>query len=363
MSDDGPNSQAVPEAPPSPPDPAAPTAVDTVPVQADGLLLQTPPGTIEPLADLSEPAVVEPEMPALPPEPPVPAEVIEHPAEPAPALPLPPRQPPALLIYFGWQALGLVATLVVAALLVFLALTLVGVPDDPTATAIGPILADRLAVTLPLNLMALALAALMGQPLGIVAGRRPRGLTDHTLSAVFLIGTSVAAVWLAMLLALVFAVLLRWVPPGGFVPWVQDPLSAFASLLMPALALALPLAAGLALATRDALVAAQAAPMSTTSRAMGTPERDIFRSALRNAAPTVAGGLGLQVCLLVPASVIVENVFYLPGLGRLILTSLSERDIPTLSIGLVALVSLIALARLGANLIRYWLDPTVRETA
>lgn len=307
-------------------------------------------------------------------------------APPIEAIPRPPRRPfvvPPFLLLTTWRLGGMVATLLVAAVLIYFVLALTPVPEaaapsdffgwlggmlvgnfgasDTQGFAIGPLLAERLAVTLPLVLLAFLPAVFLGLPLGYVAARRSGTWIDKLLSGTAAFGTGFAGPWLAMLLVLLFASALKWLPPGGFIPWLQSPLGAFGSLVLPALALALPLAGALALSMRGALVTALNVPMMQTAHVLGVSTREAVRAhALPNALAAVAATLSLHVALLVPASVIVENVFYLPGLGRLIYTALADRDVTSLRAGLVALVALTALARFGAGLVYAWLDPRSR---
>jgi peptide/nickel transport system permease protein len=309
-------------------------------------------------------------------------------APPIEAIPRPSRRSivvPPFAILAGWRFAGAVATILAAAVLIYFILALAPRPDtalpsdflgwlggalignfglsDTQGFDIGPILAERLAVTVPLVLLAFLPAVLIGLPLGYAAARHGGTWIDKLLSGLAAFGTAFAGPWLAMLLVLLFASTLRWLPPGGFIPWLQNPIGALGSLVLPALALALPLAGALALSMRDALAAAQRAPMMQTAHVLGiSPREAVHRHALPNALAAAAATLSLQVALLVPASVIVENVFYLPGLGRLIDTALAERDVTALRAGLVALVALIALARFGTGLLHAWLDPRSRVT-
>jgi peptide/nickel transport system permease protein len=218
-------------------------------------------------------------------------------------------------------------------------------------------LVERLAVTVPLVVLALLVAAIIGLPVGYAAARIGSWL-DVGLRAVATSGAAVSPIWLAMLLVLLFSATLQWLPPGGFVPWMQSPVGAFTSLALPALALGLPLGAEIVLRMRDALRVAQADPAMRTAEVMGLTRAQAIRAhALPNALADLASRLSLPLALLVPASLIVENVFYLPGLGRLIFTALEARDLATLQLGLTALVALIALCRFVAQLLHAAADP------
>jgi peptide/nickel transport system permease protein len=151
-------------------------------------------------------------------------------------------------------------------------------------------------------------------------------------------------------------------PSGGFVPWLQNPIGALVSLILPAITLALPTAAILARATRNALVDMRAAGFIRTARIKGlTLRQAIWKHGLRNAASPVAAIAGPVFATLVAGTMVVENVFYLPGLGRLIFTAIAERDVSTVRGALLALLAAMTLALLVADLLRAWADPRLRR--
>ncbi|RYE87257.1 MAG: ABC transporter permease subunit [Hyphomicrobiales bacterium] len=187
---------------------------------------------------------------------------------------------------------------------------------------------------------------------------------DVALRAVTTLGASLNPIWLAMVLVLVFSLMLQWVQPGGFVPWQQNPIAALASLLLPALALGLPLAADIAARMRDAFSATLAGPAMRTAHDMGLSRGEAIRQhALRNALARICGGLAVPLALLVPMVLVAEAVFYLPGLGRLIFTALADRDFATLQMGLVTLVALVALCRFLGRMLEAMFDPRVARRA
>lgn len=227
--------------------------------------------------------------------------------------------------------------------------------------AVGPVIAGRLAVTLPLALLAAVLALAIGGGTGLAAGRRPGTLLDRGLMGLARLGMALPHFWLGMLLVLLFSMLLRWLPPGGFVPWTVNPGAAFASLVLPALALALPLAATLAHFAREALVDAGNADFLRLARAKGLTARDAFwRHGLRNASLPILSLLGLQLAWLISATVIVENVFYLPGLGRLIFDALGSNDLITIRATLIVLMLAMSVTTFLTSLAAIWIDPRLR---
>jgi ABC-type dipeptide/oligopeptide/nickel transport system permease component/ABC-type transport system substrate-binding protein len=216
------------------------------------------------------------------------------------------------------------------------------------------LLAERLPLTLPLAGLALLLAVSLALPAALLAARRPGGALDRAVSAASQIGVSVPDFWLGVMGAWLFAVVLRWVPAGGFPGWEAGLAEGLQALALPALALALPQAAILTRVLRGALAELASAEFLRTARAKGASRwRTLWRHALPNAATPVLTLLGLQTAYLLAGSVIVENVFFLPGVGRLLFQGVTAHDIvlvQSLVLVLVALgVSLSALVELAAR--------------
>ncbi|MGV3649972.1 MAG: ABC transporter permease [Devosia sp.] len=227
---------------------------------------------------------------------------------------------------------------------------------------VAGLITERMGITLPLALMAMLLSIVIGLPIGIAAARRRGTGADTTLMGLMQIGVAIPNFWFGMLLVLLFAVALRWLPPGGFVPWSQSPGGAFASLILPALALGVPQAAILARVMRTALVDVAEADFIRTARAKGlTRQQALWRHGVRNALLPVLTILGLQFAYLVAGTVIVENVFYLPGLGRLIFTAISERDLILVRGAIMVLVVAVSLTMLLVDLLYAVVDPRLRR--
>ncbi len=223
------------------------------------------------------------------------------------------------------------------------------------------LIAACMAVTVPLSVMAIVLSVAIGLPAGIAAARRPRGVADVVLVGLARLGMGSANFWLGMLLVLLFAMTLRWLPPGGFVPWRDNALGAYGSLILPALALTLPQAAMLALLVREALVEARNSGYVRAARARGLTMREAMRKlGLRNAMLEVLGVAVPQLALLVADTVIVENVFYLPGLGRLIFDAVASHDLIVIRSALVVLILLVAGTAFLLDLGSLWIDPRLR---
>ena len=227
---------------------------------------------------------------------------------------------------------------------------------------VASLIAGRLAVTLPLTIAAMVISVAIGLPLGILAARHRGKALDSALMVLAQLGVAIPNFWFGMLLTLIFAVTLRWLPPGGFTPWSENPLGALRSLVLPSLALALPQAAILARVMRTALVDIQEQDFIRTARAKGmTMGEAVWRHGVRNALLPVLTILGLQFAFLIAGAIIVENVFYLPGLGRLIFTAISERDLILVRGAIMVLVVTVSLSMFLVDLAYGLVDPRLRE--
>ena len=193
---------------------------------------------------------------------------------------------------------------------------------------VAGLLLERLPLSVPLALYALLLAVAIAAPAGLVAAWRPGGRLDRVIDQLSQLGLAVPNFWLGLLLSLVFAVGLRWVPAGGFEGWGQGLSAGPAALTLPAIALALPQAAILARVLRGSLLDLGGEDFLRTARAKGAGDwRVLWRHALPNAALPLLTLLGLQLSFLLAGSVIIENVFFLPGLGRLLFQAVAQRDL------------------------------------
>lgn len=213
------------------------------------------------------------------------------------------------------------------------------------ARPVAELVAERLAVTLPLALLSLVISTALALPLGLLAAaRRGRG-GDWAVLGFSQLGVSMPSFWIAILLILLFSLTLHWFPAGGFPGWTGPGWSggigpALHALLLPALALALPEAAILARVTRTAVLDTLAEDHIRTARAKGVSRTAVLlRHALPNALIPVATVLGLQISFLVAGAVVVENVFTLPGLGRLLYQAIGQRDLIVVQ-GVVVLLAL-----------------------
>jgi peptide/nickel transport system permease protein len=229
------------------------------------------------------------------------------------------------------------------------------------AVPVAELLAQRLPVSLPLAVLSLVLTAAIGIPLGaLAAARRGRGV-DAGVMGLTQLGIAVPNFWFGMLLVLVFAVTLRWLPAGGFPGWSVGPGPALRALLLPAIALAVPQASILARVMRSSLLETLGEDYVRTARAKGLSAGEALRRhALRNAMIPVLTIMGLQFSFLLAGTIIVENVFVLPGLGRLVFQAVNQRDLIVVQSVVMLLVASVVVVNFCIDLAYAAVDPRLR---
>lgn len=312
-----------------------------------------------------------------------------------------------MLVFIAKKTAWACATLVLASVLVFLALEIV--PGDPAQVMLGinatdeavaalreslglnkpaleryfdwvsgmlvgdfgrsytysvevsELVADRIAISLPLALIALALSTAIALPVGIYAAARRGKLADTIVMGLSQLGIAIPNFWFAMLLVYLLAIWLQLVPAGGFPGWESGIWTGLKSLLLPAVALALPQAAILSRVARSALLETLGEDYIRTARAKGLSHRAaLWKHALRNAMIPVLTILGLQFAYLLAGTIIIENVFYLPGLGRLVFQAINLRDLIVVESVVMMLVATIIIINLLVDLAYVWVDPRLR---
>ncbi|MEM9788509.1 MAG: ABC transporter permease [Pseudomonadota bacterium] len=228
-------------------------------------------------------------------------------------------------------------------------------------TPVAEMIGDRLWVSLPLALYALILSTLIAFPAGIYAASRRGKAGDIGVMGATQIGVAIPNFWFAMMLVLVFAINLRWFSAGGFAGWDEGAFAALKSLTLPAIALALPQAAILARVMRSALLDVLGEDFMRTARAKGLSRgQALRRHGLRNAMIPVLTILGLQFSFLLAGGIIIEQVFYLPGLGRLIFQSISARDLIVVESVTMLLVFAVIVVNFAVDLAYAAVDPRLR---
>lgn len=224
------------------------------------------------------------------------------------------------------------------------------------------LVSDRITISLPLALLALFLSTIIAIPVGLYAAAKRGSLADTGIMALTQIGIAIPNFWFALLLVYVLAIWLQLVPAGGFPGWDAGVWAGLKSLLLPAISLALPQAAILSRVTRSALLDTMGEDYIRTARAKGLSSRStLWNHALRNALIPVLTILGLQFAYLLAGTIIIENVFYLPGLGRLVFQAISLRDLIVVESVVMMLVATIIIINLLVDLAYLWVDPRLRH--
>ena len=233
--------------------------------------------------------------------------------------------------------------------------------DVPTAELI----AERLQVTLPLAVLALAITVVLALAAGVYAASRQNRAGDVGVMTLSQLGLSVPNFWLAILLVLLFAVQLGWVNAGGFPGWTEAEgggvVEGLRALLLPALALAAVQTAILTRVTRSAVLDVLREDFVRTARAKGLSRQQVlWGHALRNALIPVLTIMGLQFGNLITGAIVIENVFVLPGLGRLVFQAIANRDLVLVRDVVMLLAALVIAINLVVDLATLWVDPRLR---
>ncbi len=233
--------------------------------------------------------------------------------------------------------------------------------DIVSHTPLSELLAQRLPVTFELTGLAMLLAVLVGVPLGVMAATGGRWINRLTEGFV-VFGISVPDFWLGILLVLLLAATFQLLPPSGYVPFGTDPLANLRYMALPVLTLAVGEAAYILRTTRGAVSAVMQRPFIAFLRAKGiSPRRIVFGHALRNAGPSIATVIGIQVGVLLGGAIIIETMFALPGVGRLVVTGINQRNYPVVQVGVLAIATIFIVVSLITDLIVGWLDPRVMD--
>lgn len=232
------------------------------------------------------------------------------------------------------------------------------------AVPVFELITERLAVTVPLALIALVISTLLAVPLGMFAAVRRGRWGDYGVMGFSQIGMAIPNFWFGILAILFFAVFLGWFPAAGFPGWEAGPGVALWALVLPALSLALPEAAILARVTRASVLETLGADYVRTARAKGLGEqRVLWGHVLRNALIPMTTILGLQFAFLLAGSIVIESVFSLPGLGRLIFQAVSQRDLVVVRDVVLLLVAFVVLVNFLVDIAYAVIDPRVRRAA
>ena len=231
------------------------------------------------------------------------------------------------------------------------------------SSPVGELVLERLALTVPLALMAMAITTVLALSAGIYAAARHNKLGDVGIMGLTQAGIAIPNFWFAILLILLFSVHLKWFSAGGFPGWSEGILPGLKALLLPAISLAVVQSAILARITRSAVLEVLREDFVRTARAKGVSRRGaLWGHVLRNALIPVITIMGLQFAELLAGTIVVESVFYLPGLGRLIFQSISNRDLIVVRNCVMLLAAMVVVVNFIVDLLYAAIDPRVKAS-
>jgi peptide/nickel transport system permease protein len=227
--------------------------------------------------------------------------------------------------------------------------------------SVASLITQRLGVSLVMSIAGSLLACLIAVPLGIFAALNRNNSLDPLISGASQLGAAIPSFWLGLMMILLFSVQLGWLPVVGFTPWQRDPSAYISSLIMPVLALGLGQAAVITRMTRAAMLETLLQDYTRTAKGKGLRQSTVvWKHALRNALITIVTILGISISGILIGSIIIEQVFSVPGLGSLTLTAVKNRDLPLLQGQILIYASLIVLINFLVDMSYGFLDPRVR---
>ena len=231
------------------------------------------------------------------------------------------------------------------------------------STPVSELVLERLALTVPLALMAMALTTVLALAAGVYAAAHHNKVGDVGVMGLAHLGIAIPNFWFAILLILLFSVHLQWFSAGGFDGWSEGLGQGLKSLLLPAIALAVVQAAILARITRSAVLEVLREDFVRTARAKGLSQRAaLWRHVLRNAMVPVITVMGMQFAELLAGTIVVENVFFLPGLGRLIFQSIANRDLIVVRNCVMLLAAMVVIVNFVVDLLYAIIDPRIQAS-
>jgi peptide/nickel transport system permease protein len=227
---------------------------------------------------------------------------------------------------------------------------------------VAQLIEEKLPVTLQLSAMAFVIAVLIGVPAGVIAAVRRNGFWDYVANAIGLAGLSTPTFWLGIMLILLVSVDLGWLPPSGYVPLAENWRQSLATTIMPAFVLGNSIAAILMRHTRSSMLTAMDQDFVRTARAKGLPEFNVLiRHALRNALIPVVTLGALELGTLLSGAVLTEQVFSIPGFGKLIVDAVFNRDYPVVQGVVLVTAALYVLLNLVADVLYVVINPRLRR--
>jgi peptide/nickel transport system permease protein len=233
-----------------------------------------------------------------------------------------------------------------------------------TGKPVIALIVERLPVTLELTLMAVAFALVLGLVAGVVSAVRGARAIDNVTRVGALLGLSVPVFWQGTMLILFLSIYLRWMPPVVWVDFLRDPVKNLTIMLLPAVCLGTASAANIARTTRACMLDVLGSEYIRTAAAKGlVPRLVVLKHALKNALIPIVTVVGLQIGILLGGSVVVEEVFTLPGVGRLVLWSIYQRDYPLTQSTILFVAVMFMTVNLAVDILYAYLDPRIRYSA
>ena len=228
-------------------------------------------------------------------------------------------------------------------------------------TPVAGLIAERLALTVPLAILSMAITVVLALTAGIYTAANHNRLGDVGVMSLTQIGIALPNFWFAILLILLFSVKLQWLSAGGFAGWDDGIWPGVKSLLLPSVSLAVVQAAILARVTRSAVLEVLREDFVRTARAKGLGRREVlWQHVLRNAMIPVITVMGLQFANLLAGTIVIENVFYLPGLGRLIFQSIANRDLIVVRNCVMLLAGMVIVVNFVVDVLYAFIDPRIK---
>ena len=233
-----------------------------------------------------------------------------------------------------------------------------------TGKPVVALILERLPVTIELTSLAVGFAMLLGIPAGILSARRRDQTIDNVTRVGTLLGLSIPVFWQGTMLILFFSIYLRWMPPVMWVDFFADPARNLTIMVLPALCLGTASAANIARTTRASMLDVLRSEYIRTAAAKGLAEHlVVLKHALKNALIPIVTVAGLQMGILLGGAVVVEEVFTLPGIGRLVLWSIYQRDYPLTQSTILFIAVMFMVINLAVDVLYGYLDPRIRYSA
>ena len=227
---------------------------------------------------------------------------------------------------------------------------------------VGSLLADKLPVTILLTILSFALTAVISIPLGIASGSTRSTLIDHLAMVLDQFVMAIPPFFLGIIACYVFGIVLKWFMPGNYVSFSESAAGCIAYLLLPALCLAIPRIAMTVRMLRGSIREEMTQNYVLTARSRGLSRGKILvRHVLRNAMIPVVTFLAVSAAEIMTGTIIIEQVFTIPGIGRLLVSSIGNRDFPVVQAIVVILAAWIMIVNFAADLINHWMDPRLRS--